>query len=113
MLEEKRAALADVMKKQDALYTEREPLLSQCWDRDASDIFKAFQKNPPDKAALIYVIVNRTKWQLKAIADVFEAKYKKKLLEFVVNEMKTATGMFTGTELIFEHVVHVSHYGPT
>ncbi len=75
----------------------RQPLMDVTWERDADDIYKAFQKFSTDKTILVKIIPARTYWQIALIGEVFEKKYGMPLLEKVVNELTTLLGsLLTG-----------------
>lgn len=99
ILNEEREKLLGLLAKQQTLSIEREPLMEYTWEKDADDVHRAFSKFSADKALLIGILANRTKWQLACIAVVFERKYGASLLEQVINDMTTLLGkLMTGKE---------------
>lgn len=99
MLNEEREKLLILLAKQQTLSTERGPLMEYTWEKDAEDIHRAFSKFSADKALLIGILANRSKWQIACIATVFEKKYGASLLEQVINDMTTLLGkLMTGKE---------------
>ena len=91
-LDEEREKLVELLIKKDSLEKERDPLLLKIWERDADDIYKAFGKFSLDKVTLCNILLNRNKSQIEEIGNVFEKKYGRLLLDFVVNEMTTVIG---------------------
>ena len=68
------------------------------WERDADEIYNAFQKFTTDKSLLVKIICARTYGQMALIGQVFEEKYGVPLLEKVVNELTTLMGsLLTGS----------------
>lgn len=101
LLEKEREKLMTALAQKEQMKLERDELLKLTWEKDADDIHRAFNFGSLDKGLLISIIMNRSKWQLQLIAEIFELKYGRSLLEFVINEMTTvlgtlATGSNTG-----------------
>lgn len=91
-LDESREKVMVLLARKDELLKERDPLLSQTWEKDAEEVYKSFQMFSQDKDTLVRILINRNRWQLNEIAAAFERKYGRPLLQFVVSEMTTAMG---------------------
>jgi hypothetical protein len=92
LLDDERERLLGLLAKKDKIAQEREPLLVYTWERDADDIYKAFGKFSLDKGTLISIFMHRSKWQVEEIAKVFQNKYGRSLLDYVISEMTTVIG---------------------
>lgn len=92
LLDEERERLVTLLATKEKLFQDRAALLQYTWERDADDIYRAFNKFSVDKSMLVSILMNRTKWQIEEIAKAFEKKYGKSLLLFVISEMTTMLG---------------------
>jgi uncharacterized protein YukE len=94
IIDDEREKLVAIMLKKDRLAQERAPFMARVWERDADDIYQAFQKFSADKSTIVNILCARTYWQINEIARVFESKYNTPLLEKVVSTM---IGVLTGS----------------
>ncbi len=88
----------ELLGNKEKLMKIRQPLMDITWERDADDIYNAFQKFSTDKSTLVKIIPARAYWQIALISEAFEKKYGMPLLEKVVNELTTLLGsLLTGS----------------
>lgn len=98
LIDDERMKSVALIEKKDTLSQQLQPLLAQTYERDADDIYNAFQKFSADKSILVTILCARTYHQIGEISKVFERKYHVRLIEKVVNELTTVLGsLFTGS----------------
>ena len=78
-----------------AMTDERTKLLQETFERDVDVINEALTESKADKASLIGVFVNRTKYELEQISILYEKKYSN-LIEDLQNKLTTTFGTITG-----------------
>lgn len=70
MLEEEKEKLEKLLRQKDELWTQRETLMAYTWNKDADEVFRAYETK--DKATQIAIFGGRTKWQLEIIGELKE-----------------------------------------
>lgn len=86
-----------LIPKMEQLKNARQPYLDKILEKDADDLYKAFQKFGTDKSVLVFIICARTYDQIGEISKIFERKYGIPLLAKIVNELTTVLGsLLTG-----------------
>jgi hypothetical protein len=94
LLEEEQKKLMGLMATKEEFMKQRAVAMDRCWERDCDEIVKAFKSSTTNKDVLVKILSNRTKWQVEAIAAIYQKKTGKTLLASVLNDssMQSALG---------------------
>jgi hypothetical protein len=96
ILEKERNKLAKLAEQKTALEFERSELMLACWNADADDLYRAFEKR--EKKEYVLILTTRTNWQLQEIGKMFESKYGESLQTRLVTDGQRVLGkLFTGS----------------